>query len=135
MGMSYSDAQAALSNSIYISIDPNENGTGSIVIKHQEFYRCKGTCSLYFDNNVLATIGITIDWGMYNTDQESFLFSKNIDEAIAFIAKQTEDELSRSFQKVEITKHGNTVFASDQFCIISTISRDLEHYSVIIRAA
>ena len=130
MDMDYETVMKLLEDYIYI-----KDSCGYIVIKKQEFYGLKGTCTIYFQENGIRLISIEIDWSMNKlVDEHGDLI--NIDEAIKIIAQTSIDELTQNMgEAIEEYKFGNKVFKSKGLYIITSIVKTGDMYSVIVRKA
>lgn len=117
----YQEVSNIIGDSVYVSTAPDMQGNGSIVLKHQEFYNLKGTCTLYFQGNKLIQISMQPDWSMYSfkDDRGNRL---PIDVALSKVANENERALRNSLDFVEKPTYENSVFRKDNIYIISVCS-------------
>lgn len=135
MGMDYQTVYSSLKDLIYTKVEPDFSGKGHIIIKRQEFYGLKGTCTLYFQENKLNQISMTPDWSMYNL-LDNHGNRMPIDVAIETIATANVKELIKNVgPAIDESQYGNKVFEVEGVYIVSTVARSGEQYSVIIRKA
>ena len=131
-GMSFETINNRLQLYIYTEFQPDNNGNGHIILKKQLFYGFKGSSTLYFQDSKLAYIGFAIDWSMYNFSDNSGKMLP-IDEAVARIKQECENELGYCFEIEDNSTYENKAYRKDSIIVYSTISRNGDNYSLLVQ--
>lgn len=134
INMPYEDAGRLLNGHIYAKADLNQKGQGIIILNDAEFYGLKGKGTLHFRQGVLKEVNFAPGWNLYDLNDENG-GSLNIVEAVAKVSSDCINTLKSKFgEPMETGRYGqNTFKAGECFTITTSVSRDDDNFSVMVR--